>query len=57
MHRYDNCGLIQDGKVVTFRPHDGFDGNIIIPSDVTEIGNCAYEVRSEEHTSELQSPS
>ena len=44
MHRYDNCGLIQDGKVVTFRPHDGFDGNIIIPSDVTEIGNCAYEV-------------
>ena len=38
MHRYDNCGLIQDGKVITFRPAEGFDGNIIIPDDVTEIG-------------------
>ena len=44
MHRYDNCGLIQDGKVVTFRAPNGFDGNIIIPDDVTEIGNRAYEV-------------
>ncbi len=44
MHRYDNCGLIQDGKVITFRPAEGFDGNIVIPDDVTEIGNRAYEV-------------
>ena len=44
MHRYDACGLIQDGKVITFRAPDGFDGNIIIPDDVTEIGNRAYEV-------------
>lgn len=44
MHRYDNCGLIQDGKVIAFREHEGFDGNIIIPDDVTEIGNRAYEV-------------
>ncbi len=44
MHRYDNCGLIQDGKVITFRAPNGFDGNITIPDDVTEIGNRAYEV-------------
>ncbi len=44
MHRYDDCGLIQDGKVITFRPYNGFDGNITIPDDVTEIGNRAYEV-------------
>lgn len=44
MQRYDECGLIQDGKVITFRAHDGFDGKIIIPDDVTEIGNRAYEV-------------
>lgn len=44
MHRYDACGLIQDGKVITFRASEGFDGNIIIPDDVTEIGNRAYEV-------------
>ncbi len=44
MHRYDACGLIQDGKVVTFRAHDGFDGNIFVPDDVTEICNRAYEV-------------
>ncbi len=44
MHRYDNCGVIQDGKVLSFRAADGFDGNIIIPDDVTEIGNRAYEV-------------
>ncbi|MCI9031642.1 MAG: leucine-rich repeat protein [Clostridia bacterium] len=44
MHRYDNCGLIQDGKVVAFRAPNGFDGNIVIPDDVTEIGNRAYEV-------------
>ena len=44
MHRYDNCGLIQDGKVITFRAPNGFDGNITIPDDVTEIGNRVYEV-------------
>ena len=44
MYRYDNCGLIQDGKVISFRAANGFDGNIIIPDDVTEIGNRAYEV-------------
>lgn len=44
MHRYDDCGLIQDGRVVAFRAANGFDGNIIIPDDVTEIGNRAYEV-------------
>ena len=44
MHRYDDCGLIQDGKVIAFRAHDGFDGHITIPDDVTEICNRAYEV-------------
>ncbi len=57
MHRFDECGYIENGRVVSFRSYEGFDGTITIPDDVTEIGNRAYEVAYCEIKKVIISPS
>ena len=57
MHRFDECGYIENGRVVSFRSYEGFDGTITIPDDVTEIGNRAYEVAYCEINKVIISPS
>ena len=38
------CGIIKDGKLLSFREPRGFKGFRVIPEEVTEICNVAYEM-------------
>ena len=44
MSNTDYCGVIIDGRLVSFREWHGFDGRVVISDGVTEIGNSAFEV-------------
>ncbi len=44
MSNTDYCGVIIDGRLVSFREWHGFDGRVVISDGVTEIGNGAFEV-------------